>query len=358
MNKSMKYEQSIKQIRNDTLLGITVQPENTCPLIDPLKSSERSKDSRNLKSTVKLGENPDSYYVAIDDLISRSQQLREWSEEMIHLFENNATQVPEKKELYGEIIQYIQEIKSYIKDNEELEYDLSQSAEKINDFINDWEKMNVRFFDAEQNKIEIEKEVNGLESEIDSTEDEEELYELTTKIEDSNEQLQYISKEVEGFERDFTLIERGLEDNDITLDADLEKYRTNNDHIRVLTSSVRKYLFENNNGNINIQQPMDYLKTLENESKNELSLGILDNDSKNFKKITEYLSKNGIISDLQKLVLDKLISNDSLIETLKRSGYENIRYYKSAKDFLINKDDFMEVKNIKQDANIKYKVRI
>jgi len=344
MRKSLKEEPNIKQIRNDVLLGITVQPENTCPLIDPLKSAERSKDFRNFKAEVKLGESPDSYLVNMSNLFERGNQLREWSEQMIELFESHIKINQEDIDSYNEKVDHIADIKRRINDNDGIEYDLNKAAKTINDAVKDWGSLNDDFYDVEKRNSEFTKEKETAEeelSELDEYNDEDAIYELETQIDYLEDQIKDAEKEINSIERDFSRVERFIEDGDIELDKNLELYRTNNDNIRGLTANIRRYLLDNHDGQLNITQPMKYLKQIEIGKDTEISLGVLDNSGSNFKKITDYLEKSGVISGLQKNVLDKLLSNTSLLDTLKKEGYTDIQYYKKEEDFLNDKNSFI-----------------
>lgn len=344
MRKSLKEEPNIKQIRNDVLLGITVQPENTCPLIDPLKSAERSKDFRNFKAEIKLGETPDSYYVDMSPLFTRGHQLKDWAEDMINLFLENVKPNPEEIEEYEERLEHIKDIQKRIDSNEDIEYDLNKISKDINDAVKDWDSHNDDFFDIEKSKLEFEKEKEAAEDEmssLDEIDDEDALYELENQIEYLEDQIKDKNKDIDKIERDFSRVERIIDVGDVELDTNLELYRTNNDNIRGLTANIRRYLLDNHNGEINIMQPMTYLKSLETGKDNEISLGILKSNGSDFKKLTDYLEKSGIISSLQKTVLDKLINNESLLETLKKEGYTDIKYYNNENDFLNNKNNYI-----------------
>lgn len=340
MPKSLKNEPNIKQIKNDVLLGIASQPDNTCPLIDVVLTRERARSHGTRITNIEFGNDADDYTVDLTVLFKRGKELTEWSENVIELFEEyvNPPKNKDEQDEYDDQLNTIKEIKEHIKNN--VEHILENYAEKINKHVEEWSTLNENFFDLEKDKLDLEFAKENAERMLDEVEDEDEEYNVQIEIDNYTNDLNRNEKDFDNLKRDFRYMEIALENDCENFDQNLEIFRTHNDAMRKLTASVKSYFLDHNQ-EFDITQPMTYLKKLEKGNNTEISLGILDND---LTKITDYLFKNNIIDDIQKSVLNKLKDKNKLIDTLKNEGYTSIRYYNNENDFLKDKNNFNEIK--------------
>jgi hypothetical protein len=361
MLKSLKDKSSLKQIRNDILLGIGLQPENTCPLIDPLKSRERDKSHTYFRQEVKLGAETENYIVDINDfskLISRTTDLKSWSEDMLELFENNVQEVPDNQGHLDMVKDQINYIKRCMQENEVIENNFVEITTNLKDLIKEWKEHNEEFESYEKDKEEFSKEKEnvsyGLKG-LDDDEDADEIDEIQIIMEHIENQIQDKVDDIMRLERNVNEISRGIDNANAKLDSNLEEYRSNNDGIREFTSLVRRYLIDNHTGELDITQPMEYLKLKESGKETEISLGVLNKLT--LLDVSNYLEDNSIIGKLEKQIIIKINEPDKLLETLLKKGFSSIKYYNNEEDFINNRHNFQELK-IKENFVKKNKLSI
>lgn len=349
MLRSLKEVSSLKQVRNDILLGIGLQPENTCPLIDPLKSIERDKSHTYFKQEVKLGAETENYIVDINDfskLISRTADLKSWSEAMLELFDNNVQEVPDNQGYLDMVKDQINYIKRCMQENEVIENNFIEITTNLEDLIKEWKDHNEEFESYEKDKEEFTREKENVSDNLiglDDDEDSDEIEEIQIIVEHIENQIQDKVDDIMRLERNVKEISRGIDNANTKLDSNLEEYRSNNDGIREFTSLVRRYLIDNNTGELDITQPMEYLKLKESGKETEISLGVLNKFS--LKDVSNYLENNSIIGKLEKEIINKINDPEKLLETLLKQGFNIVRYYNNEEEFINNRNDFKELNN-------------
>jgi len=349
MLRSLKEVSSLKQVRNDILLGIGLQPENTCPLIDPLKSIERDKSHTYFKQEVKLGAETENYIVDINDfskLISRTADLKSWSEAMLELFDNNVQEVPDNQGYLDMIKDQINSIKRCMQESEVIESNFVEITNNLKEIIQEWTDYNEEFEINEKDKEEFTREKENVSDNLiglDDDEDADDIEEIQIIVEHIENQIQDKVDDIIRLENDVKEISRSIDNQNTKLDFNLEQYRHNNELIREFTSDVRRYLIDNNTGELDITQPMEYLKLKESGKETEISLGILNKFS--LKDVSNYLENNSIIGKLEKEIINKINEPEKLLETLLKQGFNIVRYYNNEEEFINNRNDFKELNN-------------
>ena len=84
--KSLKNSPSINQISKDYLLGITKQPEITCPIINALQFSG---NNRSKIYKCELGEDPSGLTVDTSELIKTIEKLKSWATDICDIYSDN-----------------------------------------------------------------------------------------------------------------------------------------------------------------------------------------------------------------------------------------------------------------------------
>lgn len=335
MKKSLKEEHSIKQINNDLIMGISVQPENTCPVIDNIKTSHRSTKFSRSTTEIKLGEDSEVYIVNVSPVLERTEDLKNWCTDIISLFEDNIEKNVDNAEDYEEKLDLIKEIKDYI--NQDIAFEVEKLAENVNSSVEEWKFANIDFANLEDKKEDLMEEISNTKDTLrffdSKNEDEEdELQNVNDKIENLEEELKNVNDKIEDLEYDFKKLESELSNYNDDLDVNAEELRKHNSSMREAAANIKRYVIENNNGIFNLTQPMQYLKELEKGHDDEISLGVLNKN--NLKDITLYLVKHNVIDDFQKTIIDKLNDPLKVIDTLSNEGFKDIKYYNTDREFL------------------------
>lgn len=291
---------SLNQISSDRLLNIPKQPLNTCPLIDALKFGGQSCSKI---YEIKLGNNPANIIINTKELISRIDELENWSKGVISLA-NSVTSI--------EDCEYIDFLSSKITkaiDNNK-NYLMVQSEYKINNLIREWIGYNrLSEFYTEHNSLNIR----------------------------------------------FSLLKAFFTEATNEFDQLLENVRMNNHELRENTHSLKLFILPNLRCNYDLTQPMAYLKTIE-KGENEISLGLIESDDNqmNYFRLIQYLKFNKAINDTQFNMLRVTESKSDILNILKLNGYEKIYYYENLKNFLQDRDDYkIEMKTPKMRSEFK-----
>lgn len=346
--KSLKELPSLGQIKEDTLLGITNQPQNTCPIINLLIfNSERS--SGVIEVDILL--NPEDLYLNLNELKDKVSQLHQWAVDVSNLYDSvDRTLIPEDQ---------LEELDEYYNDIENrLSYDhlreIEHQAKNINNTIQEWEKLH-NIYVEESKEIEEENEkLSDLKSELDDLDSDDDdyidnKYDLKEKVDRSENDIYQLEKSLSKTKTKFdNYVECGFKELTDEFSELLETLRTNNDEMRQNTHTLKKRIIPYIKHNFNLVQPMSYLKELEKGNNDEISLGVLDriNDYRTFTYLSDYLFKNEIITKIQRDVFSKINEIDTFVEMVQELGYNTVRYYAKADHYIKNPEIYLE-KNIK-----------
>lgn len=352
--KSLKTSPSINQISKDYLLGITKQPEITCPIINALQFSG---NNRSKIYKCELGEDPSGLTVDTSELIKTIEKLKSWATDICDIYSDNELvieDIDDRKNIEGLkslVEQYIDQ--DYISEIEDYE-------KEINKIIESWEEYNSKHEIQQEYINDLEKKQSELErllDNYDSEDDKEHIESIKYDMSDVENDIDTANRDIDGIERDFRY--------NIELDFDkavenftdfLETVRNNNDNMRTFAYELRENLVSFVKDEYDLRQPMQYLKEIERGKDNEISLGILNTSNMNI--LMNYLEKNEVITPVQKNILKKSYEKDELINLLQNIGYEKIRYYESEESFLSNKDLYKEIEVLKINNKKENKLKI
>jgi len=354
--KSLKNTNSINQISKDYLLGITKQPEITCPIINALQFSG---NNRSKIYKCELGEDPNYLEVDTRQLIKTIEKLKSWATDICNIYHDNNLIIEiesDKKDIEG-LIKLVEEYvdHNYISEIEEHQKD-------INKIIDRWNDCNSKYEKEKEHIEELELNLRNLESSLDNYDSENEDDEV--HIDSIKDEMSDIERDIDRAGRDLDDIEREFR-FDVELDFDkavidftefLESVRTNNDNTRSYAYELRGMITSFIQDEYDLRQPMEYLKTLETGKNNEISLGILDIHT--ITQVINYLASNEVISSIQKDILKKSLNKQELIGLLQNIGYEKIRYYESENAFLNNKELYKEIDLLKIENKKENKLKI
>lgn len=353
--KSLKDVPSLNQVKEDTLLGITRQPPNTCPIINLLIfNSERSS----AVFEVDINLNPEDFYLDINDLKDKVAQLHQWAVDVSNLYDTVDRALLSDEELEG-LDEYYNEIEDRLSHRylEEVEH----QAKNINKMIKDWEDLHTIYVDEEKEIAEETEKKEQFESDLadlDPDDDDyiDNKYDLKDKIERSENDIYQLEKSLSKTKTKFeNYVESGFKEVTDEFSDCLETLRTNNDQMRQNTHTLKKSIIPYIKHNFNLIQPMSYLKELEKGNSDEISLGVLDrmNDYRAFTYLSDYLFKNEIITKIQRDVFSKINDIDTFVGMVQELGYNTVRYYAKADHYIKNPELYLE-KNIKNKQSNHY----
>lgn len=355
--KSLKELSSISQIKEDTLLGITNQPPNTCPLINALIfNSERSS----VVYEVDILFNPEDMYLTLHELQDRVAQLQQWAVDVSNLFdEMDKDLIPEGHR--EDILEYYEDIEERLS----LDYldEVERQANNINKMIKEWETLHEAYIEEEKDLNAENDQLARFESEfedLDMDDDDyiDNKYDLQEKIERSKNDIYQIEKSLSKTKTKFeNYVECGFTEYTNEFSELLETLRSNNDGMRTSTHNLKKELIHFMDENVNLLQPMAYLKKLETGRDDEISLGLIDKSNVfvTYSKIGQYLMDKGVITQVQRDVISKIRDIDSLVDMMHGLGYKTVRYYTSEEKYVSNPEIYFE-KNIKNKQVHNYNI--
>lgn len=339
--KSLKKESSYKQMSTDYMLGISRQPENTCPLIDALiyEGNRRTK-----VYDLSVDYDPCHLRVNVDSLIERIGQLESWAEDVIGLYSEFDSLIidPDDIEIFTT---FINDIEERINNNRNSE--IRDGEKEINKLVDQWEELFNEYNDTLSAIDSKQQDINSLECELDSEDPD-----------DENNNIKNIEDKLERARDEFSSYEDRLEHIKSNFDYDiesrfnsvsegfsdlLEEVRKNNDNLRVITKALKTESFPHLQKIYNLAQPIEYLKQIEFGHDDEISLGVLDRtvDSYFHLGISHYLSKHNVINDIQKKLFQKVNKVEDVVELLKEIGYKKIYYYESKEDYIRDPDNYI-----------------
>lgn len=354
--KSLKDVPSIRQVRLDHMLEITTQPDNTCPLIDPLIYIGRR---RSPICDLSIDYEPSDLLLDETDLAERMEMLELWSNEVIDVCSLIDQDSIDQDDLIN-IEDYKENIQIKIANNQI--YEVKAMVEVINNIIHEWKDMHTDFLSIDRDLDRAENEVYRLETNFDFNEDDEGYVEAFEAIEHAKEEVESIKEKLEDLKDDFSNDISANFEKKINKFTDLmEAVRANNEQLRQNTTYLRETVIPYLGQDYNLVQPMDYLKTYESGSSDEISLGLVDNGyyTYSFSKLTDYLKKHAVLSDIQIVLLNKTKSVPDLLDALKEMGYTKVRYYDDVKISTKHPELFNEVnlsKELIKDNKIKLRI--
>lgn len=355
--KSLKDLSSIKQIKEDTLLGITNQPPNTCPLINTLIFNDMRSS---IVYEIDILFNPEDLKLHLHALDDRVGLLYEWARDVKTIYEGiDLTTIPEDdlvllKEYYSEVIESL-----------DIDYtdDIQRQAKSINVMIDHWQVFHESYVTEEKELEDLNEKKSDLESELaDLDVDEDGYYDkkdnLKDSIKDVNYDISQLEKSLYKTKWDFEkYVERNFEDDTDTFSSLLERLRANNDNLRRNAHSLKKGIIQFIEKDYNLTQPMDYLKKIETGRDDEISLGVIDlkNNYSTYYQISQYFYEKKLITQMQRDVMCKIKDVDSLVDMVHSLGYNTIRYYTSADHYINNPAVYFE-KNFKNQLGKNYNI--
>lgn len=352
--KSLKDLPSITQVKEDTLLGITRQPPNTCPIINLLIfNSERS--STMLEVDINL--NPEDLYLDLNELKDKVSQLHQWAVDVSNLYDT-----VDRALISEEDLETLDEHYNEIEDRLSHRYleEVEHQAKNINKMIKEWEDLHTIYIDEEKEIAEETEKKEQFESDLadlDPDDDDyiDNKYDLKDKIERSENDIYQLEKSLSKTKTKFdNYIESGFKETTDEFSDCLETLRTNNDQIRQNTHTLKKSIIPYIKDNFNLMQPMTYLKQLE-KGNDEISLGVLDriSDYRAFSYVANYLFQNNIITQVQRDVFSKINDVDIFVDMVHELGYKTVRYYKKEEHYIQHPEIYVE-KNINNKKEKNY----
>jgi hypothetical protein len=355
--KSLKELSSISQIKEDTLLGITNQPPNTCPLINALIfNSERSS----VVYEIDILFNPEDMYLTLHELKDRVAQLQQWAVDVSNLFDDaDKDLIPEAHR--EDMLEYYTDVEERL--NHDYLDEVERQATNINKVIKDWETLHESYVEEEKELNEENDQLARFESEFEDLDVDDDdyidnKYDLEEKIERSKNDIYQIEKSLSKTKTKFeNNVERGFADDAAEFSELLERLRSNNDNMRTNTHNLKKELVKFIDKEFNLLQPMAYLKKLETGRDDEISLGLIDKSNVfvNYSRIGQYLLDKGVITQIQRDVIGKTRDIDSLVDMMHSLGYKTVRYYTSEEKYVSNPEIYFE-KNIKNKQGNNYNI--
>lgn len=350
--KSLKNTKSINQISKDYLLGITKQPDITCPIINALQFSG---NNRSKIYKCELGEDPSGLTVDTSELIKTIENLKSWATDVCDVYNDNELSIEDTDDREN-IVGLINLVEQYL--DQDYISEIQDHEKEINKIIDSWEEYNSSYEEQKSYIDDLEKKQEELETALDNydsdnEDDYDEIESIKDNIFENERDTDRANRHLESIERDFRY--------DVEMDFDkavenftifLEKVRSNNDNMRTFAYELRENLVTFIKDEYDLRQPMQYLKEIESGKDNEISLGILTYP--NFNQLMNYLERNEIVSPVQKKIMNKNFDKNELISLLQNIGYEKIRYYESDDSFLTNKElykevDLLKTKNVKEN---------
>jgi len=354
--KSLKDLPSIRQVRLDHMLEITPQPDNTCPLIDPLIYIGRR---RSPLYDLNIDYDPTDLLLDETHLADRIELLETWAHEVLDVYTLIDKNSVDEDDLI-DIEEYRKEIQTKIANNRMGE--VSSMVESINNIIYEWKDLYSDFLSADREVAQAEQEVNRLETNFNFNEDDDGYVEAVEAIDHAKEEVESTKEKLEDLKSEFDSdISRPFEKAVERFTVLMEAVRANNDSLRQNTSQLREMVVQYVGNDFNVVQPMDYLKQLENGRSDEISLGLIDSKyyMHSFSKLTDYLKRQGVLSDIQVVLINKSESIPDLLDALKDKGYTTVRYYDDAKVSMKHPELFKEInlnKELIKDNKLKPRI--
>lgn len=343
--KSFKHHKPHNQIRIDHLLGINVQPDNTCPLIDALiySGSYRSKVYR-----VEIDNDPSHLTLDTSQLINRIQDLETWVNDVVDLYHEVIDKVTDSDELI-ELTDYHDEIVACVKDNKD--YEIKDMEKDINSLIDDWQEYHDDYNKA-QNQLETaQSELSKAEYNYSLLDESDEDYEeeesnLKHELDNAQDNFNSVETEISKIKDNFNFdIDHKFDNITVKFSELLEKVRANNDKMRTACNYLKSGLLPHLKDDYNLTQPIEYLRNLESGLDTEISLGLLDINyyNRSLAKITNFLSNEDILTDVQVTLINKVRDINCLTDILQSVGYTKIRYYDNYETYRKHPELYIEV---------------
>lgn len=338
--KSLKDIPSIRQVRLDHMLDITPQPDNTCPLIDPLiYLGHRRSPIYDLE----LNYDPKHLLLDSSSLAERIDTLEEWANQVVDVYS-----ILDKDSIDNDDIvnmdEYVTDIRERIEWNKM--YEVSCSVKIINDIIYDWQDKNSDYLRVERSIDIAQEEHDSLESNFEYDPEDEGYEDGLAVIAEAKSAVDSLNEDMEELRDDFNSdVCKPFEKAINAFTELMESIRSNNDELRHATMYLRDIVIEYAHNDFNVVQPMDYLKRLETGRDDEISLGLVDTDYylHSFGNLTDYLKINGVLSDIQIVLLRKTKSLTDLLDGLKEIGYKKVMYYDDAKISMKHPEIYKEI---------------
>lgn len=351
--KSLKNYSSIKQIKEDTLLGITNQPPNTCPLINTLIFNDMRSS---ILYEIDILFNPEDLKLHLNALDDRVSFLYEWARDVKELYESiDPAIIPE------DVFETLKEHYEEVSERLDIDYtdDIQRQAKAINLMIDHWQSLHESYIAEDKELEDLNEQKSDLESDLADLDSDDEHYDdkkdtLKDKIRDVDYDISQLEKSLYKTKWDFEkYVERDFDDDATSFSSLLERLRANNDNLRSNAHSLKKGIIPFIEHNYNLIQPMDYLKKLETGRDDELSLGMIDYLS--YVQIGQYLFDKKVITQVQRDVMCRINDVNSLLEMVHSLGYNTVRYYTSVENYKKNPEVYFE-KNFKSELGKNYNI--
>ena len=390
----------MKQILTDTLLGLHEYHPFTCPFINALifqgKTCSRVYD-------IDINHDPKNLEVYSSDLREAIEGLNKWVNEVIALYENLSDNAKfSKADL--EIDLMIQGIRDLL----EFDIDVSNQERDINALVERWETAHNQHKDLTQQITNKERALDVAESMLNvNLEDsdlkayrESERNRCDSDLKLSEDLLLVLENE---FENEIAELFQYETEN---YSINMEKLRTRNDTLREETRALMECLLINFKNELDFEQPNDYLNKKFGIKDSlsgikTLNIGLIYNntpfhvnnvdeytDNEDGKiylmKLVDDLCKRNILTTadkhdfedrvnpfiliradyLAKYGIEKSESRTPefqkklLLDKLKESGYQVVRFYENIDDYKTDKENFKTIELKNWDNKIKQKKTI
>lgn len=390
----------MKQILTDTLLGLHEYHPFTCPFINALifqgKTCSRVYD-------IDINHDPKNLEVYSSDLREAIEGLNKWVNEVIALYENLSDNAKfSKADL--EIDLMIQGIRDLL----EFDIDVSNQERDINALVERWETAHNQHKDLTQQITNKERALDVAESMLNvNLEDsdlkayrESERNRCDSDLKLSEDLLLVLENE---FENEIAELFQYETEN---YSINMEQLRTRNDTLREETRALMECLLINFKNELDFEQPNDYLNKKFGIKDSlsgikTLNIGLIYNntpfhvnnvdeytDNEDGKiylmKLVDDLCKRNILTTadkhdfedrvnpfiliradyLAKYGIEKTESRTPefqkklLLDKLKESGYQVVRFYENIDDYKTDKENFKTIELKNWDNKIKQKKTI
>ena len=390
----------MKQILTDTLLGLHEYHPFTCPFINALifqgKTCSRVYD-------IDINHDPKNLEVYSSDLREAIEGLNKWVNEVIALYENLSDNAKfSKADL--EIDLMIQGIRDLL----EFDIDVSNQERDINALVERWETAHNQHKDLTQQITNKERALDVAESMLNvNLEDsdlkayrESERNRCDSDLKLSEDLLLVLENE---FENEIAELFQYETEN---YSINMEQLRTRNDTLREETRALMECLLINFKNELDFEQPNDYLNKKFGIKDSlsgikTLNIGLIYNntpfhvnnvdeytDNEDGKiylmKLVDELCKRNILTTadkhdfedrvnpfiliradyLAKYGIEKSESRTPefqkklLLDKLKESGYQVVRFYENIDDYKTDKENFKTIELKNWDNKIKQKKTI
>lgn len=339
----------MNELSYDQLLRVETNHPISCPEINILKFTGNFC-TKVYKVDIKY--NPKDLFISINNLILSIEGLNNWSNGILDIY----------KKLPKNIVKDIDFDIENINKNLNLNYSpyLFEMENSINNKINEWIIVRDEYLLANKNIHIKNKELSSLEGFNNNLKNEI----LITILRKDIELLNDISNNlVEDFNKTIYL--------EFSLEVEcfsqlLELVRERNDNLRMSVVKLKNEIINNAKEYLKLYQPMEYLDKIRPEVDRELNIGVLFNDieeqyrnkKKSFYDKLNVIERKSGIDSIEKVKLisaynfkskEELLSE--IILAIKIKGFEKVRYYLTADDFINNKDSYIELSLMKKNKN-------